>query len=315
MPNTISCPHCQRLLQLPEGYHGGDIRCPECGRIFVGGSRTEITAQAPPPLPPAATDVRAIPDSEPWAARRPSRGRVDDYDDVPSRAAYRRHFKPAGGLGVAVKVMLTLSLVMSLLLLGSDWLQYQLAIRLIAGARVEDAEIDGNDDRQMVLGLAHFLFSIATVVVFSMWFYRAHANLKPLGAERLNYSSGWAVGYWFVPILNLFRPVQVAQEIWRNSDPNAVMEEDIRIVTPRNSTLIGFWWAAWIIMNVISNISVQATFAVNSPETLRAATIAGMVAEVATIIAAIFALAVVVAIDARQRDRAEAVHSRADMSL
>ncbi|MBM3996772.1 MAG: DUF4328 domain-containing protein [Planctomycetes bacterium] len=31
----------------------------------------------------------------------------------------------------------------------------------------------------------------------------------------LTYTSGWAVRCWFVPILNFYRPVQIAQEIWR----------------------------------------------------------------------------------------------------
>src|SRR5262249_35800647 len=140
-----------------------------------------------------------------------------------------------------------------------------------------------------------------------IWFHRAHANLEPLGARHLTYTSGWAAGCWFVPILNLFRPVQIAQEIWRNSDPNALVEEDLHRPTSANSVLIGFWWPLWIITKVTSTIRFRMRLALNWPETLRAATAVSMIAEVATVLAAMLALAVVTGNDARQSARAEAL--------
>jgi hypothetical protein len=50
-----------------------------------------------------------------------------------------------------------------------------------------------------------------------------------------------------------------------------------------------------------------------SPEAFRAASVASMIAEVATILAAMLALAVVIAIEARQTARAEALRARADL--
>ena len=147
-------------------------------------------------------------------------------------------------------------------------------------------------------------------IVFLIWFHRAYANLEPLGAGRLTYSAGWAVGCWFVPILNLFRPVQIAQTIWRNSDPDAVTKEDIRLAASANSALIGGWWAMWLISNVLSRISASMAGAVKSPESLKAATVASMIAEWATTLAALLALAVVMGINDRQTERAEALRAR-----
>jgi hypothetical protein len=50
-------------------------------------------------------------------------------------------------------------------------------------------------------------------------FRRAYRNLPALGAESPRFSSGWAVGAWFVPFLNLVRPKQIMDDIWRASDP------------------------------------------------------------------------------------------------
>jgi hypothetical protein len=219
-----------------------------------------------------------------------------------------RRFVPSAGLGLAVKIFLSLSILLEAVMLASDYQQYQLALRMIAGANVADAELESNDARQMALGLIHFLLFIAGAIIFVIWFYRVHANLEPLGARHLIYTSGWAAGSWFVPILNLFRPVQIAQEIWRNSDPEAIGPGDRYRDTSGNSTLIGFWWAMWIFTNILSNISVRMAWAVNSPESLRSATVMSMVDAAVTIPAALLAIAVVSAIDSRQMARAEALH-------
>ncbi len=57
---------------------------------------------------------------------------------------------------------------------------------------------------------------IGSVVLVSMWIYRAHANLRDRGIE-METSPGWAVGWFFVPIMNLFKPFQAMRELWSES--------------------------------------------------------------------------------------------------
>src|SRR5881398_2247484 len=41
MPEVLTCPSCQRKLQVPEDLLGQDVQCPTCGATFlakVGGS-------------------------------------------------------------------------------------------------------------------------------------------------------------------------------------------------------------------------------------------------------------------------------------
>lgn len=54
--------------------------------------------------------------------------------------------------------------------------------------------------------VVEFPVYILTVVFFLIWLNRSYKNLTPLGAQDLAYSSGWAVGYWFIPFVNLVRP-------------------------------------------------------------------------------------------------------------
>lgn len=57
------------------------------------------------------------------------------------------------------------------------------------------------------------------VVSFLAWFSRSYRNLRALGAEGLEYSPGVAVGWWFVPIGNCWKPFGVAVEIWKARTP------------------------------------------------------------------------------------------------
>ena len=48
-----------------------------------------------------------------------------------------------------------------------------------------------------------------------MWMFRAYNNVDAVAPGARRYDGGWAIGSWFVPILNLFRPKQIINDIWR----------------------------------------------------------------------------------------------------
>ena len=62
---------------------------------------------------------------------------------------------------------------------------------------------------------AALIIRIASLVVFSMWFYRAYANLRIMGFNKIKWDPIWAVlGCWIV-IANLFMPCIIMREIDR----------------------------------------------------------------------------------------------------
>jgi len=93
---------------------------------------------------------------------------------------------------------------------------------------------------------------LITPIFFLVWLYNAHANLRLLQARNLEYSPGWAVTYFFIPILNWFRPYQVAQEIYRASNPHLPSDRANAWRAAGGSTVIGWWWAMWLIRLFLS---------------------------------------------------------------
>lgn len=99
---------------------------------------------------------------------------------------------------------------------------------------------------------------IATIVLFLVWEYRAFTNLSPLKARNLEFSPGWAVGWWFIPFANLVKPYQAMKELWRDSDPE--FDEDLGFLSSSMSApaIFGFWWALWILKNLSDRLVQSA---------------------------------------------------------
>ena len=44
---------------------------------------------------------------------------------------------------------------------------------------------------------------IVALVLFLRWLHLSYCNLRALGTQGMRFTPGWAVGYWFVPVLNI----------------------------------------------------------------------------------------------------------------
>lgn len=103
--------------------------------------------------------------------------------------------------------------------------------------------------------LLHIPIYIFTIIFFLIWLNRTNKNLTPLKADYIQFSSGWAVGWWFIPFANLVKPFQVVREVWNESDPDFDPNLDFHLSSAGSPTILSFWWAFWIISNIASNIS------------------------------------------------------------
>lgn len=107
----------------------------------------------------------------------------------------------------------------------------------------------------MIWALAYVGAMLTAIIIVCMWMYRAHANLTALGRAGQDYTSGWAAGAWFVPFLNLVRPFRIMKEIWKGSDSAHPHSTGWKLAP--NPSIIGWWWAAWLISNFASNASTR----------------------------------------------------------
>lgn len=223
-------------------------------------------------------------------------------------------------------ILLVAVIAADVLAIGSDVLEVRLMDRLIEGEDVSLGALDSDDIRQGVVGIVQVAAYVAAIVLFLLWFHRAYYNLEPLGA-KLRFRRGWALGGWFVPVLWWWRPKQIANDIWRGSDPE-VRSRHIAIEKSSVPALLTVWWIVWLISNSVSLQAEQlwwdAPTAVEAgvtallgdtvdAEAVRETAIVDAVSSGTDIVAAVLAIFVVRSLSARQYARERLMASLPDV--
>jgi hypothetical protein len=141
-------------------------------------------------------------------------------------------FRSITAFSTSIKVLFILEAVFSLILLVTT----PTISRLNSAAAMSWFEAMAALSIGAVVFL-YFAVFVAGAVVFLIWIHHAYANLESLEVRYLRFTPGWAVGWFFIPIMSLFRPYQVVAETWRMS-------------TEQNSAaLVGWWWFLFLLHN------------------------------------------------------------------
>ncbi|TDU63088.1 uncharacterized protein DUF4339 [Prosthecobacter fusiformis] len=184
---------------------------------------------------------------------------------APNQGPYRFAKDPTT-LTKVLKVLLWLELAVVVVSLLSDFAQ----MSMIKSGGFTDAEAEANDQRQAMIGVAYLVVFIITGITFLKWIYRANVNCRGFGAQNMEFTPGWSVGWYFIPFLNLVRPFQAMKEIWKvSTDPQ-------RWQMQQSAGILTLWWTLWILSNITGQITFRTSMAVNDLPSLEVATSASI---------------------------------------
>lgn len=182
-----------------------------------------------------------------------------------------------------LKVFLWISVGVGALAVVSDIAQ----LTLLTGGPVGLAEANANDARQGLVGIISIITFIITGITFLRWVYRANVNCHGFGAQNMQFTPGWAVGFYFVPILSFFKPCEAMVEIWK------ISQDPMNWENQSNDALVGVWWSLFLVSNIAGNISIQTALRAEDPETLTLSTVAAIISTIAGIALDIVAVSLV----------------------
>jgi hypothetical protein len=183
-----------------------------------------------------------------WLGERPvaSSNPSPDQSSTPEIGAYRFQVDPTG-LTRLLQRLLWIGVAVACVALVDDIAEF---VQVQIG-RVSPDQLTNSDPIQGIVGLLQSGLGVVTAITFLKWIYRAYKNVQGFGAEGLRFSPGWAIGYYFIPILSLIRPVQVMSEIWRASyDPRNWPQSP-------GSWLIAAWWTLFLLYSGVTQVSLQ----------------------------------------------------------
>jgi hypothetical protein len=195
------------------------------------------------------------------------------------------------GLTKFLQRLLWISVAIACVALVDDVVEF---VQVQVGQLTPD-QVATNDPIQAILGLLQSGLGIVTGITFLKWIYRAYKNIQGFGAEGLRFSPGWAVGYYFIPILSLIRPVQVMSEIWRASDD------------PRNwprrpgSWVIVSWWTLFLIYTGVTQVSLEIAIQASTNDQWTLAAVLAIAGDLFSIPLSIAALRLVTEVYRRQK--------------
>lgn len=143
-------------------------------------------------------------------------------------------FKPAGRLGRVLTVFLWLSVATAVWVAGESW--YRLLVQDHAYGRGDSLTV--SDGVEGLVGLA-------ATVLFIVWLWRVRSNAEFLCRAQHRRGRGWVVGAWFVPVVNLWWPKQLVDDVIAASDPQTPpFTPNLKDIRPARG--VRTWWLTWL---------------------------------------------------------------------
>jgi hypothetical protein len=126
----------------------------------------------------------------------------------------------------------------------------------------ENGSLADVEDLQAARAGFSILIGVLALVVagfFIAWIYRAYSNLLRTSVAGVRFAPGWAIGAWFIPIFNFIRPKQIIDDVWRAGEPGAQVRDASWRSRPV-SPLLHWWWALWVVANILGVVAVIVGF-------------------------------------------------------
>jgi len=151
-----------------------------------------------------------------------------------------------------LQTLLILSVILWSIAVYSDFLELKLLNDIKQGLFSSEEELaitaNASDTRQMILGLGQGILALTSFIFFMMWVHRSNNNIRALTEESMEYTPGWAVGWFFIPICALYKPYFVIKEIWIMCSKHSNL---------KRFSVVGLWWTFWLISSCLSKLSTK----------------------------------------------------------
>ena len=169
--------------------------------------------------------------------------------------------RTAAPLAQAVVLWLRLYVIASAILAICGGVHADALSKLDASAAYAVSDgLPGRETLDIAIGFAGLFYLVAyavCIVLVAKWIYRTNRNAHA-AATGMTITPPWSVGWFFVPLANLWKPFQAMRETWQVSTDPAAWRA---VPTP---SLLHYWWALWIASNVFGNLSFRMTMGIKT---------------------------------------------------
>lgn len=217
-------------------------------------------------------------------------------------------FKNADSLTAWVRYMLFAQIIVAVVLMGFGYLEYEMLSERINGtySSYEQliADLAANDLRKGITGIIYVLIFVVSAFLILRWIHRVNYNAKQLGARDMKFSPLWSIGWFFIPILGLWKPYQSMSEIWKASkEPSDWRSQESGAILP-------LWWTLWLLMLLFGLATYRISIGSDLPRELMDVNIFTQIARTLDILLALAFLIIVTKISGFQTSHLANAHNQ-----
>ena len=210
-------------------------------------------------------------------------------------------YRSTTALARVTMVFLGLSCLIAVASLAFNYLTLRVVLEVDSGFAPALLRLERLDAAQGLTSMLGTLALLVTAVPFLFWLHRASGNARALGIDNLPTSPGLAVGYWFIPLMNLIMPPKVVGDLWRASATEAEPETWQDAEVP---SWIILWWLLFVMAHFIGLLARTLGSEANDLAGVELLIWADSARGLCWISAGILAILIVREIDWRQKQRA-----------
>jgi F0F1-type ATP synthase assembly protein I len=163
--------------------------------------------------------------------------------------------KPLAGLTSTLRMLLKINIVVTSLAVLTGFYDYYSYANLPAGLDPNETMLP-SDVVTGIVGLIQFVLFIILGITFLRWIYRTNKNLSAYSGEQMSFTPGWSIGWYFIPIANLFKPYQAMKELWNVSHKKESADH----------VILGCWWFFWIVSNFLGRLAFKIAMRAENAE-------------------------------------------------
>ncbi|GAA1564147.1 hypothetical protein GCM10009789_16720 [Kribbella sancticallisti] len=156
-------------------------------------------------------------------------------------------------MGFAASILIGVVTVMSWATAWSDWHSYQ----VLGHFADDERKLAQADLISGSFGIVAALALLAAAVVFIVWLWRVRWNAEMFCRGEHRFTRGWVIGSWICPVVNLWYPKWVVDDIVAASDPRTPPQTATLRQIP-GTRLVWAWWLTWVVGLVLDNIAQRS---------------------------------------------------------
>ncbi|WP_328989704.1 DUF4328 domain-containing protein [Kribbella sp. NBC_01245] len=171
---------------------------------------------------------------------------------VPAQPPLDRWFSSERAIGIAAAVLIVAVTLISALTAVSDWHSFRVLRAYEAGPIRDAGQLQRADLISGSLWVVSSIVLMAAAMVFLIWLWRVRWNAEMFCQGSHRHTRGWVIGAWICPLVNLWWPKQVIDDVLAASDCRTPARIDSLRAVP-HSALVRAWWIAGLTGFLLDN--------------------------------------------------------------